>query len=157
MLTRLTRPTFPFMSRGSGDETRELEAKWKMLLHGIHSEEPLRFACRFNLNNISSCMLLGFCDASQDAYAAVTYLSDGDGNCSLVSSKTRVAPLPKQTIPRLELLGAVLLARLVNRVKEVLGSVINGCLCFTDSLVVLHWIKGLDKNWKPYVGSGDKT
>ena len=30
------------------------------------------------------------------------------GSCSLIVSKTRVAPLLKQTLPRLELLGAVL-------------------------------------------------
>ena len=37
----------------------------------------------------------------------------------LVASKTRVAPLRGQTIPRLELLGAVILARLV---KHVVGA-----------------------------------
>ena len=40
----------------------------------------------------------------------------------LLSSKTRVAPLTKQSIPRLELLSDVILARLVSSVKEALES-----------------------------------
>ena len=52
----------------------------------------------------------GFSDASERAYAAVVYLRSvyrsGNISVSLVASKTRVAPLKKQTIPRLELLGA---------------------------------------------------
>ena len=63
--------------------------------------------------------LHGFSDASHRAYAAVVYMrslySDGQIDVRLVSSKSRVAPLKKQSIPRLELLGAVLLARLVNK------------------------------------------
>ena len=39
---------------------------------------------------------------------------------TLLASKTRVAPLVKQTIPRLELLLALILARLIASVKTVL-------------------------------------
>jgi hypothetical protein len=56
----------------------------------------------------------GFSDASRQAYAAVVYLRsvDGEGGVkvSLVASKSRVAPTKQQSIPRLELLGAVILA-----------------------------------------------
>lgn len=63
----------------------------------------------------------GFC-ASDRAFAAVVYLyteySNGDVDVQLVASKTRVAPLKRQTIPRLELLGALVLARLVDKVYQ---------------------------------------
>ena len=39
---------------------------------------------------------------------------------TFLTSKTRVAPLVKQTIPRLELLLALILARLIASVKTVL-------------------------------------
>ena len=66
--------------------------------------------CYFK-SSLVKVALHGFSDASRRAYAAVVY------TCSLyslyvrlVSSKSRVAPLKKQSIPRLELLGTVLLA-----------------------------------------------
>ncbi len=63
--------------------------------------------------------LHGYCDASQEAYGAVVYLrslhQDSTVTVSLVTSKTKVAPLNGSTIPRLELSGALLLARLVQQ------------------------------------------
>ena len=58
--------------------------------------------------------LQGFCDASVNAYAAVVYLkieTADETYLKFVTSKTRVAPLVEQTIPRLELLSALILAR----------------------------------------------
>uniref|UniRef100_A0A1X7TZ72 Uncharacterized protein n=1 Tax=Amphimedon queenslandica TaxID=400682 RepID=A0A1X7TZ72_AMPQE len=78
--------------------------------------------------------LIGFCDASIKAYAAVIYLQDHNQDCSLVASKMRVASAQAQSIPRLELLGAILLSRLSKY-----------------SSIVLHWIRETDKNWKPFV------
>ena len=65
--------------------------------------------------------LVGFCDASIKAYAAVIYLQCSNGiskRMTFVASKTRVAPTKRQTVPRLELLGALLLARLIACVHE---------------------------------------
>lgn len=67
---------------------------------------------------IKSQQIHGFCDASEKAYAAVVYLrteyEDRHVHTNIISAKTRVAPLKKQSIPRLELLGANILARLVS-------------------------------------------
>ena len=56
--------------------------------------------------------LHGFSDASHKAYAAVVYLrsehANGDIEVNLVASKSRVAPMKRQSIPLLELLGACL-------------------------------------------------
>ena len=72
---------------------------------------------------------------------------------NFVASKTRVAPIDKLTIPRLELLSAVLLANLIMIVSNALSSVIqvDTVMCFTDSKVSLYWIKGLGKEWKPFI------
>ena len=100
--------------------------------------------------------LYGFCDASIAAYAAVIYLveeNSDDNHSSFIVSKTRVAPLQTQTIPRLELLSALLLARLMVNVISALNTHLNleEARCFTDSQVTLYWIKGLEKEWKPFV------
>ena len=66
--------------------------------------------------------LHGFSDASKRAYGAVVYIrsvyEDGHIDVRLISSKTKVAPIKQQSIPRLELLGATILVRLVNTVKH---------------------------------------
>ena len=54
----------------------------------------------------------------------------------LVMSKARVAPIARQTIPRLELLAALILARLVSRVQAALEPIVNvdDIFCWTDSM-----------------------
>ena len=62
-------------------------------------------------------------------------------------SKARVAPLAGQTIPHLELLAALILARLVSRVQAALEPIVNvdDIFCWTDSMTTLCWIQGVDK------------
>ena len=129
--------------------TDRLRERWKVLLEGLQSE-PLRVPRWYLTTSSNRIKLVGFCDASLRAYAAIVYLMNNE-HCVLVASKTRVAPLKAQTIPRLELLGALLLARLVASVKNSLSALVNESICYTDSLIVLHWIRGMDKQWKPFV------
>ena len=70
---------------------------------------------------------------------------------SFVAAKTRVSPLRPQTIPRLELLSALLLTRLMTTVMDSLQLQEVNVKCFTDSQVALYWIQGAKKNWKPFV------
>ena len=91
----------------------------------------------------------GFSDASLSAYGCCIYIKivhvDGAISSSLVTSKSRVAPVkPSTTIPRLELMGTLLLSKLIVRVEKELSSVvrIDSIHCWTDSMVVLHWIVG---------------
>ena len=82
--------------------------------------------CFYDVNDpFVSVQLHGFCDASLRAYGCCIYLrferKSGFIEVALVSSKSKVAPLRKETIPRLELLGALLLARLFKTIKESLS------------------------------------
>ena len=100
--------------------------------------------------------LEAFGDASSSAYAAVVYLvikSRTSTQVRLIASKTRAAPLKKQTIPRLELLAALILARLTARVKTALEQCLNisRVRCWKDSKNVLYWIQGKNKEWKQFV------
>ena len=82
----------------------------RCIWNGVHGEE-----------DGSTCTLYGFCDASKYAYAAVIYLAietPVGQVIRVVVSKTRVSPLKSQTIPRLELLSALLLARLMTESLE---------------------------------------
>ena len=94
-----------------------------------------------------------FSDASEKAYAAVVYLrspyEDGRIDVNLVASKTKAAPLKKQSIPRLELLGATILVRLVKAVQNALPQKLEP-VYWVDSMTVLCWIKNV-KPWNQYV------
>lgn len=85
----------------------------------------------------------GFCDASNKAYAAVVYcrtVNNGIFKVSLLTSKTRVAPIKKISLPNLELCGATLLATLIKKVQESME--INAeIFAWTDSTIVLDWMQ----------------
>ncbi|GBM27955.1 hypothetical protein AVEN_21954-1 [Araneus ventricosus] len=98
-----------------------------------------------------------FCDASQKAYGVVIYtrvVKDCNVEVNLLVSKSRVAPLTKITMPRLELLGALLAARLASKVKAIVDLKRPSKVFFwTDSKITLHWIKGSSKRWKSFVSN----
>ncbi|GBN09699.1 hypothetical protein AVEN_51328-1 [Araneus ventricosus] len=64
-----------------------------------------------------------FCDASKDAYTSVSYLvqETDDTNVHFLASRSRIAPLKGATIPRLELLAALMGARLTKFIVDALG------------------------------------
>ena len=71
----------------------------------------------------TSHTLHGFGDPFGKVYCAVVYLvlETSSGNyLLLLTSKTTVAPVTKQSMSRLELLSGVILARLASSVKEAL-------------------------------------
>ena len=103
--------------------------------------------------------LHAFGDASEKGYGAVVYcrVPDLDNNykVSLLISKGKVAPLKKLTLPRLELLAALLCARLVNFVINTLQLDKDNVNVFyySDSMITLGWIKGESSRWKQFVAN----
>ena len=107
--------------------------------------------------HVASMQLHGFSDASEQAYAGVIYIrvtdSQGSVHVSLVTSKTKVAPIKRLTIPRLELCGAHLLAQLLHHVKEVFRLPLHNVYAWTDSTIVINWLIGDPRRFKTYVGN----
>lgn len=87
----------------------------------------------------------GFCDASERAYGACVYIrtisKDNTVQVYLLCAKSRVASIRALSIPKLELCGAQLLAQLISKVKRALNVKIKKIYYWTDSSIVLHWIK----------------
>lgn len=82
--------------------------------------------------------MIGFCDCSVSAYAAVLYIrstnSEGNSDCYFVCAKSRVAPLKSScNIHRLELDAAVMLTRLLVRVADTLNIDRANVFAFSDS------------------------
>ena len=125
---------------------------WNSLLNELKCLNDVKIPrCYFRSRPVQF-ELHGFSDASHRAYAGVVYVrslyENGEIDVRLVASKTRVAPLKRQTIPRLELLGALILARLMNSLNMT-GSNVK-TICWTDSMTTLCWIKN-ERTWKQYV------
>lgn len=88
----------------------------------------------------SNYCLHAFCDASQDAYGASIFVRSESGYVQLLLAKARLAPLkPKLSIPKLELLAAVIGCRLYQQVVRVLNKAVRSYF-WTDSTVVMSWI-----------------
>ena len=131
--------------------------EWEKLTTALREEDiTLTIPRCYGAERGKSVRLAGFCDASERAYGAVVYLrleGDGGARVRFLASKTRVAPTKAMTIPRLELMSALLLSRLCKSVEEALKEVVEleETSCFTDSRVALHWIRGVDQQWKQFV------
>ena len=71
----------------------------------------------------------------------------------VVASKSRVAPVKQLSIPRLELVAALILARLIGHVKEALELDATGTemTCWTDSRVTQFCMEGREREWKQFV------
>ncbi|KAF8795948.1 hypothetical protein HNY73_000391 [Argiope bruennichi] len=106
----------------------------------------------YNLNLISVPRFLGVDNNSVIHYTrflrciyksircAVVYLKSRQNQVSLVSAKTRVAPIKQLTIPRLELCGSLLFAELITAIEKALSFPIKERYLWTDSTIVLSWI-----------------
>ena len=97
-----------------------------------------------------------FSDASESGYGAVTYLRclspDTQTHVSFVIGKSRLAPLKKVTIPRLELSAAVVAVKLDQIVMQELDLPTTSIL-WTDSITVLGYIENKKTRFKTFVAN----
>ena len=107
---------------------------------------PRIFFPEVGWDDIQHIEIHGFCDASMDGYGTVVYFRirrQDKYHVSFVTAKGRASPVQRVTLPRLELLSALLCARLVNTIVNELELSKKSYQCFywTDSMVAWHWIK----------------
>ena len=106
---------------------------------------------------IKNSQLHIFSDASERGYGACAYIritdQDDTVHCSLVMGKSRLAPIKQVSIPRLELSAAVVACRLYGLVDEALDLKIDSCHFWTDSTIVLGYIKNETRRFKTFVAN----
>ena len=105
----------------------------------------------------SICELHVFCDGSETGYGAVAYLrfenTSGEIHCMLAMAKSRLAPLKKTTIPRLELTAAKLAVTLKSTLEQELDYNISRTFLWTDSTVTLKYINNATTRFQRFVAN----
>jgi hypothetical protein len=136
----------------------EIATSWKLFVDELTELNKFRIPRKLIISNlpINLIELHGFADASSKAYGAAVYVKATDvaGNSSvtLLCAKSRVAPIKKVTLPRLELNAAVVLCALMSKINESLNLEINAKFYWTDSTIILCWLAEPGGNWSTYVG-----
>ncbi|GFV77243.1 integrase catalytic domain-containing protein [Trichonephila clavipes] len=137
---------------------KQLEVSWNKWCNEIHYlseiKIPRYYFQNFLPSNATTIQLHCFSDASKKAYGTVAYLSielnDGNIISSFLASKGRVTPLKTLSIPRLELMGALLSARLSDKIATALILPVSR-FYWTDSSITYYWIKGDFNRHKVFV------
>ena len=97
----------------------DLQTKWKDVATDLKNAKQFSVSrCYFN-THVTHPSINCFADTSQQAYRAIVFLVQ-DKQVSFVIAKTYVAPLKALITPRLELMAALVAARLTNFVLEAI-------------------------------------
>ena len=128
----------------------DIKSSWNKFLGDIHTINSLSIP-RF-VGELSNFTFHGFCDASETAYGACIYAKIGN-KVTLLCSKSRVTPIKRMSIPRLELCAAHLLVRVFRSLFEALKISSDRAVAWTDSSIVLAWLSKPASRWKTFVGN----
>lgn len=135
----------------------QLQNRWHDFYGTLELLQNVRIPRWIGSTQNCSVQLHGFADASCRAYGAVIYVRIADAHdniqCQLLTSKSRVAPVKTVSIPRLELMAAELLGRLLRRTIDVCEFNNVNYFLWTDSTVVLHWLRKLPCDLKTFVAN----
>ena len=122
----------------------ELKEQWLMLRIDLPALNDIAFNRCCLVQRSTNIQLLGFADASEKAFGACVYIrSQNNENqvaVQLLTSKSRVAPLLTESIPRLELCAALLLSQLIEKVVAAIKIQFNEIILWSDSTITLSWI-----------------
>ena len=139
-------------------EVSEAYGRWRSLLSSLRKLTLKRFVMSESQQERVSLHV--FCDASEIGYAACVYVvardHQGGRKSTLLTGKTKVAPLKFQSIPRLELCAALLGSQLIDNVEQSLRKmhiVVEAKHAWTDSTIVLNWISCEPSNWVTFVAN----
>ena len=136
------------------------EERWRAWISALYYLEELKIPRCLKLSDMNGELtyeLHHFSDASGEAYGAVSYLriadKSGKVHCSFLMGKSHLAPAPMTTIPRLELLAAIVSLRLDQMLKKELLLVIEKTYFWSDSTSVLLSIYNSNKRFPVFVAN----
>ena len=108
--------------------------------------------CLKELEQVADSQLHVFTDASQEAYGGVAYQS-GTVTTRLVMSKPKVTPLKAISVPRIELMAAIVGLQIADTASQNLGIPKEKRVFWSDSLDVLYWVRGRSRRFKLFASN----
>jgi len=133
-----------------------LEKDWYKFQDSFNKINHITIPRCVTINTTCDIELHGFADASSLSYAGAIYCRqslNGHTKVTLLVSKMKVAPIKQISIPRLELCGAHLLAKLFRTVINAFQRYTLHIFAWTDSKVVLSWLSSHPRKWKTFVAN----
>ena len=136
-----------------------INSEWMNFYHSLQELNTIRVDRKVipDQRRCIDIQIHGCADASKRAYGACVYvrsmLDDNSSSVQLLCAKTRVAPIKKLSIPRLELCAAHVLSKLIKNVVSMLPFNLSSINLWTDSTVTLAWIHACPTRWKPFVAN----
>eukprot|EP00794_Sanderia_malayensis_P007378 gene7378-biopygen5953 len=133
----------------------DLLKRWRKWLTSLKEHPVLTFdrcLIAYPEERIASIEMHGFADSSIAACCAVIYLKITQSTGTYVkqlTAKARVAK-PNTSVPRLELIGAQMLTKLIQNVKAALKVEVTQTYGWLDSQTVLCWLENKGE-WKQFV------
>lgn len=132
-------------------------SRWETYKHELTQVSEITIPRLIPNNKNYNYELHGFSDASERGYCAVVYIrasNNFDISTFLVCAKSKIAPLKTISIPRMELCGAHLLSKLMTFILNAyLALKFLRLYAWTDSSVVLSWIRSSPHKWKTFVSN----
>lgn len=132
----------------------EILPEWHEWIQQVKNLNSLQFNRYIELGENSELHV--FSDASGTGYGAAAYIRNKLGEkytCQLLMARSKIAPIKEQTIPRLELLAALLAAKLANDISKELKIPKHNVHCWSDSEIVLFWLQKKPDALIPFVAN----
>lgn len=133
---------------------------WNEWINSLHALEKLEIRRSFKPTHFGKekvCQIHAFSDSSDDGYGIAVYVKlvneNGEVATSLAFGKARVVPLDGESIPRSGLVAATMAAEFGKLVHDELDYDNKSMYLWTDSMVVLGYLRNKKKRFKLFVAN----
>lgn len=133
--------------------SEEIAKRFKKWLKEVQSLQSIKIPRWVLSTNNKNKSLHVFTDASKSAYTAAAFLrseSKGGITIQLIMSKARVSTIKPISIPKLELIGCEIGAKLLGNIRDIIDMTDIRVFMWSDSSNALSWIKR-NENWQVFV------
>ncbi|VDI04708.1 Hypothetical predicted protein [Mytilus galloprovincialis] len=131
--------------------------EWRISVLSLRELSIPRMYIPMSISVMDNLEVHVFSDASEKAVAASAYLraidTYGTSTVGFIMGKSKLAPLSGNTIPRLELCGAVLATEIGKIISENLDVPLDSIKYYSDSKIVLGYITNQTRRFHTYVSN----